>query len=258
MGLKVVSAPTPTPTTTTTTTTGITLWPVGLRPQVKTGNKNVFYTMILHWRGTPFYFYDERGSHPKMKLECETQTTWTSDLIFPLWFQNWVWPPFITKEEGTPPLRPPPLFLFITGGGTPHPEIIVRDNHLATEAPGINHFHFMFLLRISAAGHWTKFVLVKMLCRRPLNKVCSCFRLCSISGALPHTASVAIKFFATPKGRKKLETYANCKLNSLSFSPPAESTWHRSPAARRFKGFPFHPFPSHAGAEAAEHRKKVN
>ncbi len=40
MGLKVVSAPTP--TTTTTTTTGITLWLVGLQPQVKMGLIGLF------------------------------------------------------------------------------------------------------------------------------------------------------------------------------------------------------------------------
>ena len=109
-------------------------------------NKGGFFILWFQIEeGPPFFFYHERGSHPKMRLEWETQT-WTSDSISPLWFQNGVWP------------TPPPVF--ISRGVTPHPEIIVRDNHLANESPGINHFHFLFLLKISAAGHWTKFVLV--------------------------------------------------------------------------------------------------
>ncbi len=79
--------------------------------------KVFFHTMISDWRGTPFFFYDDKGSHPKMKLECETQTAWTSDLISLLWFPNGVWPP----------------------------PFITRGSH-----------HFLFLLRISAAGHWTR------------------------------------------------------------------------------------------------------
>ena len=55
-------------------------------------------------------------------------------------------------------------------------------------------------------------VLFVMLFHRPFSKVCSCFGPCSISGALPHAASVAIKFL-------KSETYANCNLTTLSFSP---------------------------------------
>ena len=111
--------------------------------QKRSRNTNFFHTMISDWRGTPLFFYDERGPHPKMKLCVKHR------LPEPV-----TWFPYNDFRMGCDRLA------MKRGGVTPHPEIIVRDNHLATESPGINHFHFLFLLRISDAGYWTKFVLV--------------------------------------------------------------------------------------------------
>ncbi len=110
MGLKVVSAPTPKTTTTTTTTTGITLWPVGLRPQVKTGFP------LLSLENQP-----ETTLHQKVALHSCTQTNYSflfwagvswvgaANCITPHFAQ----PSFRPSKKRRPPEMTPRLLLLL-------------------------------------------------------------------------------------------------------------------------------------------------